>query len=253
MLGMKRYFIEVAYDGADFGGFQIQINQQTIQGAVEQALATLYRAPITLSGASRTDAGVHALQNFFHFDSALDILDKHIYNLNAILPHSIVIKGMYCVPNEAHARFDAVKRSYIYKLHTFKDPFLAGRSWFYPFPVNHQLLNEAANALLEYTDFESFSKKNTTVNTFECHISKAFWSVHAQGFSFHIDSNRFLRGMIRGLVGTMLQVGRGAISMEQWHEIIASKNDQRVDFSTPAHGLYLSAIEYPNYLKKIGD
>jgi tRNA pseudouridine38-40 synthase len=233
---MKRYFIEVAYDGADFGGFQIQINQQTIQGAVEQALATLYRVPITLSGASRTDAGVHALQNFFHFDTALEILDKHIYNLNAILPHSIVIKGIYSVPNEAHARFDAVKRSYIYKLHTFKDPFLAGRSWFYPIPVNHQLLNEAANALLNYTDFESFSKKNTTVNTFECHITKAFW-----------------RGMIRGLVGTMLQVGRGAISMEQWHEIIASKNDQRVDFSTPAHGLYLSAIEYPNYLKKIGD
>ena len=188
---MKRYFIEVAYDGADFGGFQIQINQQTIQGAVEQALATLYRVPITLSGASRTDAGVHALQNFFHFDTALEIMDKHIYNLNAILPHSIVIKGMYSVPPEAHARFDAVKRSYIYKLHTFKDPFLAGRSWFYPFPVNHQLLNEAANALLDYTDFESFSKKNTTVNTFECHIAKAFWSIHAQGFSFHIDSNRF--------------------------------------------------------------
>ena len=164
-----------------------------------------------------------------------------------------MIKGIYSVPNEAHARFDAVKRSYIYKLHTFKDPFLAGRSWFYPFPVNHQLLNDAANALLDYTDFESFSKKNTTVNTFECHITKAFWSFNAQGFSFHIDSNRFLRGMIRGLVGTMLQVGRGAISMEQWHEIIASKNDQRVDFSTPAHGLYLSAIEYPNYLKKIGD
>ena len=250
---MKRYFIEVAYDGADFGGFQIQINQQTIQGAVEQAMATLYRAPINLSGASRTDAGVHALQNFFHFDTALEILDKHIYNLNAILPHSIVIKGIYSVPTEAHTRFDAIKRSYIYKLHTFKDPFLAGRSWFYPFPVDHQLLNDAANALLDHTDFESFSKKNTTVNTFECHITKAFWSFHAQGFSFHIDSNRFLRGMIRGLVGTMLQVGRGSISMEQWHEIIASKNDQRVDFSTPAHGLYLSAIEYPNYLKKIGD
>ena len=250
---MKRYFIEVAYDGATFGGFQIQINQQTIQGAVEQALATLYRTAISLTGASRTDAGVHALQNFFHFDSILEIQEKHIYNLNAILPPSIVIKAIYQVPNDAHARFDAIKRSYIYKLHTFKDPFLEGKSWFYPFPIDHQLLNVAANALLDYTDFQSFSKKNTTVNTFECHITKAFWSFHSNGFSFHIDSNRFLRGMIRGLVGTMLQVGRGMISMEQWHEIIASKNEQRVDFSTPAHGLYLSAIEYPHYFKKIGD
>ena len=250
---MKRYFIEVAYDGAAFGGFQIQINQQTIQGAVEQALATLYRTPITLTGASRTDAGVHALQNFFHFDSLLEIQDKHIYNLNAILPNAIVIKAIYQVPNDAHARFDAVKRSYIYKLHTFKDPFLEGKSWFYPFPVNHQLLNEAANALLDYSDFESFSKKNTTVNTFECHITKAFWSFQSNGFSFHIDSNRFLRGMIRGLVGTMLQVGRGSITIAQWHEIISSKNVQKVDFSTPAHGLYLSAIEYPHYFKKIGE
>lgn len=250
---MKRYFIEVAYHGAAFGGFQIQINQQTIQGTVEQALATLYRVPIALTGASRTDAGVHALQNFFHFDTTLEIQEKHIYNLNAILPHAIVIKAIYQVPNEAHARFDAIKRSYLYQLHTFKDPFLEGRSWFYPFPVNHLLLNEAANALLNYTNFESFSKKNTTVNTFECHITKAFWSFASNGFSFHIDSNRFLRGMIRGLVGTMLHVGRGTISMAQWHEIIASKNEQRVDFSTPAHGLYLSGIEYPNYLKKIGE
>jgi tRNA pseudouridine38-40 synthase len=251
--GMKRYFMEVAYDGAAFGGFQIQINQPTIQGAVEQAMATLYRVPISLTGASRTDAGVHALQNFFHFDSALDIQAKHIYNLNAILQNAIVVKAIYEVPNDAHARFDALKRSYLYKLHTFKDPFLEGRSWFYPFPVNHQLLQEAANILLDYTNFESFSKKNTTVNTFECHITKAFWSLNAQGFAFHIDSNRFLRGMIRGLVGTMLQVGRGSITLEQWHEIIVSKDEQRVDFSTPAHGLYLTAIEYPHYFKKIGE
>lgn len=250
---MKRYFIEVAYDGAAFGGFQIQINQQTIQGIVEEAMAKLYRVAIHLSGASRTDAGVHALQNFFHFDAVLDIQTKHIYNLNAILPHSIVIKAIFEVPKDAHARFDAIKRSYIYKLHTFKDPFLEGRSWFYPHAVNHGLLNEAASTLLDYTHFESFSKKNKTVNSFECHIKNAFWSVTSNGFSFHIDSNRFLRGMIRGLVGTMLQVGRSMITMEQWHDIISSKNEQRVDFSTPAHGLYLSSIEYPPYFKKLGE
>ena len=250
---MKRYFIEVGYDGAAFGGFQIQINQQTIQGSIENALATLYKEPIALTGASRTDAGVHAMQNFLHFDSALDIQAKHVYNLNAILPNSIVIKGIYEVPMEAHARFDAIKRSYLYKIHTFKNPFLEGRSWYYPYPVNHDLMQAAADSLLTYSNFESFSKKNTQVNTFDCKVSKAYWHWDTQEFSFHIDSNRFLRGMIRGLVGTMLQVGRGLISLEQWHEIIANKDEQKVDFSTPAHGLYLSAIEYPSYFKKIGE
>ena len=248
---MARYFLEVSYDGSSFGGFQIQANQQTIQGETEKALETIFRAPLALSGASRTDAGVHGLQNFFHFDTNLVIEAKHIYNMNALLPKTIVVKNIYSVPDDAHARFDAIKRAYIYKIHTQKNPFLEGRSWYYPFPVNMELMQEATKSLLTYTHFETFSKKNTQVNTFECHITKAFWSFNAQGFSFHIDSNRFLRGMIRGLVGTMLQVGRGAISMEQWHEIIASKNDQRVDFSTPAHGLYLSSIIYPNFLKKI--
>ena len=147
---MKRYFIEVSYDGAGFGGFQIQQNQQTIQGALEAAMATLYRETISLTGASRTDAGVHALQNFFHFDSALEVTAKHVYNLNAILPNAIVVNGIYIVPADAHSRFDAVKRSYIYKIHTQKSPFLEGRSWYYPFPVDLDALQSAANTLLLY-------------------------------------------------------------------------------------------------------
>ncbi len=266
--GMKRYFLELCYDGAGFGGFQIQQNQQTIQGAVEKALETFYRQPISLTGASRTDAGVHALQNFFHFDvslapneatiigaeeanSPIEIKEKHIYNLNAILPNSIVIKGIYEVPETAHARFDAHLRTYIYKIHTQKDPFLVGRSWYYPFNMDTAMLEATAASLLSYTNYESFSKKNTSVNNFECSISKAFWEIEGGQIAFHIHANRFLRGMIRGLVGTQLQVARGQISLADWHDIVASKDEQRVDFSTPAYGLYLSSINYPNFLKKI--
>ena len=248
---MNRYFLELCYDGATFGGFQIQNNVDTIQGAVQAAMKTLYRADIELTGASRTDAGVHALQNFFHFDTDLPISQKNVYNLNAILPNTIVIKAIYQVPAEAHARFDATTRSYIYKMHTQKDPFLEGRSWYYPFPLDINKLQEATQTLLSFTNYESFSKKNTSVNTFECSVSKAFWQVEGTHLYFHISANRFLRGMIRGLVGTLLQVGRGQISLEQWLDIVAAHNEQRVDFSTPAYGLYLSAIEYPNFLKKL--
>lgn len=248
---MKRYFLELCYDGASFGGFQIQNNVDTIQGAVQAALKTLYREDIELTGASRTDAGVHALQNFFHFDTDTAITQKQVYNLNAILPNTIVIKAIYEVPPTAHCRFDATTRSYIYKLHTQKDPFLEGRSWYYPFPIDFSLLNQATQTLLNFTHYESFSKKNTSVNTFECSVSKALWQVEGTNLYFHIDSNRFLRGMIRGLVGTLLQVGRGQITVEEWMDIVASNNEQRVDFSTPAYGLYLSAIQYPDFLKKI--
>jgi len=248
---MKRFFIEVSYDGTDFGGFQIQQNQQTIQGALQKAMHTLYRQEITLTGASRTDAGVHALQNYFHFDSELSITTAHIYNLNAILPKSIVVKNIVEVPAEAHSRFDATKRSYIYQLHTQKNPFLEGRSWYYPFPLSLTNLQQAADCLLQHTNFESFSKKNTTVNTFDCTITKAVWSQQGDQIFFSIDSNRFLRGMIRGLVGTMLQVGRGQLSLDDWEQVIRDKNEQNVDFSTPAHGLYLSAIQYPDYFQKI--
>jgi len=248
---MARYFIELSYDGALYGGFQIQQNKATIQGELEKAMETLYRAPLTLTGASRTDAGVHANQNFLHFDTDIAILPKHIYNLNAILPNNIVVKAIYQVPNEAHCRFDATKRGYIYRLHTQKNPFSEGRSWYYPFPVDLNLMQAAADTLLNYTDFESFSKKNTTVNTFQCNITKASWTMVGPDIRFEIHSNRFLRGMIRGLVGTMMQVGRGHISIAEWHDIVASKDEQRVDFSTPAYGLYLSEINYPNFLKKI--
>jgi tRNA pseudouridine38-40 synthase len=168
-----------------------------------------------------------------------------------MLPPSIAIKNIYSVPIDAHARFDATLRSYIYKIHKQKNPFAEGRSWYYPFPIDLELMQNATDSLLTYTNFESFAKKNTQVNTFECQISKAYWEETADEITFYISSNRFLRGMIRGLVGTLLQVGRGQISLEKWHGIVLSKEEQLVDFSTPAHGLYLSSIFYPDYLKKI--
>lgn len=248
---MKRYFLDVCYDGTSFGGFQIQQNQQTIQGELENAMTIIFRQSIPLTGASRTDAGVHAMQNFLHFDTNLEITSKHIYNLNSILPIRIVVNNIYIVPNNAHSRFDAVKRSYLYKMHTQKSPFLEGRSWYYPFPVNILAMQKAADVLLSHTDFESFSKKKTTVNTFDCTITKAQWIQEGSVITFNIDANRFLRGMIRGLVGTMLQVGRGQINLNDFQEVIESKNEQNVDFSTPAHGLYLSEIQYPDYFQKI--
>ena len=248
---MARYFMEVSYDGNLFGGFQIQSNCQTIQGEVEKVIETFFRTSIPLTGASRTDAGVHALQNFFHFDTDLFIEGKQLYNFNSMLPSSIAIKNIYKVPVDAHARFDATSRSYIYQLHAHKNPFLAGRSWYYPFPIDMELMQTATDSILTYDNFETFSKKNTQVNTFECAITKANWTKTEDGFLFNITSNRFLRGMIRGLVGTLLQVGRGQISLEKWHEIVLSKNEQLADFSTPAHGLYLYEINYPNYLKKL--
>ena len=248
---MARYFMEVSYDGLGFGGFQIQSNQKTIQGELENAMHTLFRVAIPLTGASRTDAGVHALQNFLHFDTNLEVKAKHIYNLNAILPNSIVVNGIFKVPNDAHCRFDAIKRSYLYKIHAQKSPFLEGRSWYYPYPISIVALQHAADTLLLHKDFESFSKKNTTVNTFDCNVTKAQWSMQGSLIQFDIDSNRFLRGMIRGLVGTMLQVGREQISVIDFERIIQLKSEQNVDFSTPGHGLYLSAIQYPNYFQKI--
>lgn len=248
---MARYFIELMYDGTGFGGFQIQNNHETIQGALENALNTYYRKPLELTGASRTDAGVHALQNYFHVDTDVPLNAKHIYNLNAILPIGIVIKAFYAVPENAHARFDAIKRAYIYKIHRYKNPFLVNQSWYYPFSIDINQLQEATDTLLSYTDFETFSKKNTQVNNFNCTINKALWRVEGDALYFEIEANRFLRGMIRGLVGTLLQVGRGQISLEQWHAIVLSKDEQKADFSTPAYGLYLSAIEYPNFLKKL--
>src|SRR5690349_4905721 len=197
---MQRYFLEVAYKGTVYKGFQKQPTEVTIQSEVERALHTLYHQAIELTGASRTDAGVHALQNFFHFDTEIDIQPKQLYNLNAILPQDIVVKNIVPVSLQSHSRFSATARGYTYYIYRVKNPFLKDRAFFYPYQLNIDLLQQAAQVLFEYTNFTTFSKRNTQVKTFDCTITEANWSEASEQLLFNVKANRFLRGMVRGLV-----------------------------------------------------
>ncbi|MES2006139.1 MAG: tRNA pseudouridine(38-40) synthase TruA [Bacteroidota bacterium] len=248
---MPRYFLELSYKGTGYSGFQVQDNAPTIQGEVEKALQVLYRQVFELTGSSRTDAGVHAGQNFFHFDTGIEISDKHIYNLNAILPQDIVVKGIYPVYNNAHCRFDAVAREYNYFIYKQKNPFLIDRAWLYPYPVDLSILNEAASLLMTYTDFTSFSKRNTQVKTFQCQLEQSEWFYEGEQLVYRVRGNRFLRGMVRGLVGTMLKAGRQQIALERFRSIIEAKDCTLADFSTPPQGLFLQRVYYKDLLKPL--
>ena len=246
---MSRYFLELAYKGTAYSGFQVQDNAQTIQSEVEKALQTLFRQTVELTGSSRTDAGVHANQNFFHFDTEQDITSKHVYNLNSILPKDIAVKAIYAVPDTAHCRFDAITREYKYFIYGKKDPFLMDRAWLYPYPVNLDLLQQAAQILREYNDFTSFSKRNTQVNNYQCTLELSEWVSKDSLLTYTVRGNRFLRGMVRGLVGTMLKLGRGQTSIAEFKEIIEARNCTKADFSTPPQGLFLNKIIYKDTLK----
>lgn len=240
-----RYFIEVAYMGNNYAGFQIQKNAHTVQAEVESALGIYYHHAHSLTGSSRTDAGVHAKQNFFHFDTDISIqIQKDIYHLNAILPADIVIKNMIPVSADAHCRFDALHRTYRYSIYQYKNPFLANNSFYVPYPLNAELLNAAANTLMGTKSFKSFSKKNTQVHTHICTITASYWQVHPHEIVYTVRGNRFLRGMVRGMVGTMLLVAKGKYSIQQFCEIIASDDASQTDFSVPAKGLTLQAVAF---------
>ena len=245
---MSRYFIELGYQGASYAGFQIQKNANSIQHEVEQALKTVLKEPILLTCSSRTDAGVHAICNYFHFDCNLptEIIEgaKLLSSLNALLPGDIVLNRIYEVPADQHSRFSAKSREYHYFIYQSKNPFLFDRACFYPYKLDLQKLNEAARVLLEYHDFTSFSKKNTQVKSFECQIFKSSWLVDRDTFIYTVKANRFLRGMVKGLVGTMLKVGTGKISLQNFREIIASKDSSQANFAVPSKGLFLIKVEY---------
>lgn len=240
----NRYFIEVAYNGKLYAGFQKQKNANTIQAEVEKALFTFYRMPIPLTGSSRTDAGVHARQNYFHLDTDQPLLEKEIYHLNAILPADIVIKSIQLVKADAHCRFDALSRYYVYSVYQSKDPFLAESAYHFPYPVSQALLSEAAAKVLEATQFQNFSKKNTQVFTYECKILQSHWVFEQDKMSYHIIANRFLRGMVKALTGTMLRVGRGQLSVELFEALLAGQPGKGVDFSVPSHGLCLMEVKF---------
>lgn len=248
---MQNYFLRVRYDGKHYAGFQIQENANTIQGEIEKALLVYFRQPIQLTGSSRTDAGVHARCNYFHFQSDLSQVEAAVYNLNAMLPSSISVEGIFKVPPDAHSRFSAVARCYSYHVYNTKNPFLEGFSWYYPYPLDISTMNQAANMLKGTHDFTSFSKKHTQVFTNDCSITEAVWSKEGEELVFRVKGNRFLRGMVRALVGTMVKTGRGKMSVQDVVDILGARNNALADFSAPAHGLFLEEVIYPDHIESL--
>lgn len=242
---MIRYFLEVSYHGAGLAGFQVQRNAVTVQSEIEKAFETFFRKPVRLTGSSRTDAGVHALQNYFHFDWRDEIHPHSLYNLNAILPGSIVIKNLVAMHGEAHSRFDALSREYWYYIYRQKNPFLADRAYYYPYSLNESLLLAAAERIVHHNNFQSFSKRNTQVKTFECSIQFSKWEQEGECLVYKVGANRFLRGMVRGLVATMLQVGRGKLNLDEFERVIEGRDNTGADFAVPGHGLFLIRVNYP--------
>jgi len=242
----QRYFLELQYKGTDYSGFQVQKNApNTVQEAVEKAFAILQKQAVTMTGSSRTDAGVHALQNFFHFDFDGEIHEHFRYKINAILPKDIVVKNLYQVSADAHCRFDALSREYKYFIYAKKNPFLQDRAYYFPYRLDIEKLKEAAEIIKEYKDFTSFSKRNTQVKTFECRILESEWLFENNCLVYHVKANRFLRGMVRALTATMLKIGRDKISLKEFRSIIEAKDCTQASFAVPAQGLFLINVAYP--------
>lgn len=243
---MPRYFLELSYKGEKYSGFQVQQNAITIQSEIEKAFATFFRKPVALTGSSRTDAGVHALQNYFHFDWPEVFPQAAIYNLNAILSAAIVIKSVREVVPDAHCRFHAIAREYKYFIYDEKNPFIDDRAWYFPYKLNQDLLNTCAQKILVNKDFSAFSKRNTQVKTFQCSIVESEWLNENGCLVYHVKANRFLRGMVRGLVGTMLRVARGGTDMQSFDQLLQEPKIATADFSAPAKGLFLVKVSYPD-------
>lgn len=241
-----RYFLELGYKGTAYHGWQIQNNAVSVQEIVNNGLSLILRQAISTIGSGRTDTGVHARQQFVHFDFPGELdTDQIIYKLNGIFPVDVVAYSLHRVNDEGHARFDAISRSYEYKIHKKRDPFLHNLSYLFPQPLQVQKMNNAAGLLLKHEDFESFSKVKTDANSFLCNITHAQWVEEGNNISFFISANRFLRGMVRAIVGTLLDVGTGKITVQEFEEIINKKNRSEAGRSVPPGGLYLTKVEYP--------
>lgn len=246
---MSRYFIEIAYNGTAYHGWQIQKNARSVQEAINKALSAVCRQEVGTLGCGRTDTGVHARQLFAHFDlpeKAKEIeAPQFLFSLNSLLPYDISAKQIYRVAPDAHARFDAVSRSYEYHIHFSKDPFKHNLSWMLRNIPDMTLMNEAAGILPEYRDFSCFSKSNTQTYTNNCTITQAGWEQTEDGMIFRISADRFLRNMVRAIVGTLIKVGRQEIEAADIRKIIESRNRSRAGESVPACGLYLTRVIYP--------
>lgn len=246
----KRYFIELSYDGTNYHGWQTQPNAIAVQEVLDKALSTVLREPIETVGCGRTDTGVHAKEFFAHFDYGSMVhgpssMVNSIRGINSILPRDIAIKNIFDVDDEMHARFSATLRSYQYHIHFNKDPFKNNYSWLLRDEPDLELMNQAAKIIMEYTDFSCFSKSNTQVKTNNCKISRAEWVRAGDEIIFHISADRFLRNMVRAIVGTLIMVGRKEIEPKAVRDIIESKNRSNAGTSVPACGLYLTEVKYP--------
>ncbi len=244
-----RYFIEFSYDGTAYHGWQRQPNADTVQAVFEKALTLILKQDIKLTAAGRTDAGVHAGQMWAHFDTeSIEDTTNLIYKLNSFLPKDIAVYAILPVVAEAHARFDAKKRTYKYFIHQHKSPFNNAYSWYLPKNLDVGLMNKAAAKLLEYEDFKSFSKTHTDVKTFRCDVQQAYWEEQADQLVFQITADRFLRNMVRAIVGTLIDVGLHKLNLIQFEQIIKDRNRNKAGFSVPAKGLFLTKIEYPSQI-----
>ena len=240
-----RYFIQISYNGTNYHGWQQQPNASSVQETLNKALSTVLNRTIDCMGAGRTDTGVHATQMYAHFDcDELQNTTSIIHKLNSFLPQDIVVHNLIQVHNDAHARFDATKRTYEYHIHSFKNAFLQNKSWYFHQKLTIDLMNEACKILFNHTDFQCFSKVHTDVNTFDCKIYEAFWKEENANLIFTISADRFLRNMVRAIVGTMVNVGLEKITLDEFQTIIESKDRKKAGFSVPAHGLYLTEIKY---------
>lgn len=243
---MPRYFLQLSFHGGKFHGWQVQDNAHSVQAEVNNALKTLLGKTIETTGCGRTDTGVHALQFFLHFDA--DVVENEtdfVYHLNCLLPFEIAIQRIISVGENCHARFDATSRTYRYFIHRRKDPFLNDVSHYFPFQVDMEKMNEAAAILKEHHDFSCFSKSRTQVKTNICKISAAGWTMKEDQLVFEITADRFLRNMVRAIVGTLLEVGEGHTSISEFSEIIENKQRSGAGVSVPGQGLFLTRVTYP--------
>lgn len=247
LIKVMRYFIHLAYNGVRFFGWQKQPNQTSVQEVVTNALCMLLQQNIEIVGAGRTDTGVHALSYYAHFDIAEPINEQDVcYKLNRVLPKDIVVFSIFKVSDNVHARFSAISRTYKYRITNQKNPFAIETEFYFPYQIQIQHMNAASQLLLGTHDFTSFSKLHTDVTNNMCTVTFAKWKELEHGYEFTITANRFLRNMVRSITGTLLDVGMGKLTIEEFEKIIESKNRQNAGKSIAAHGLFLSQIEYAN-------
>ena len=244
-----RYFMRLGYDGSRYHGWQLQKNALSVQQVLTEALGSLLGVETALVGCGRTDTGVHAREYFAHFEHtqrfSLEEMEHLAYRLNRFLPPDIAVFRVLEVPPDLHARFSAVSRTYRYYIHTFKDPFLQNYSWFVPEAPDMGLMDQGALLLMEYEDFTSFSKLHSAAKTNICHVTRAGWDRKGHRMTFTISADRFLRNMVRAIVGTLVELGQGKMDLDALKRVIEAKNRSDAGQSVPAHGLYLEKVDYP--------